>query len=87
MIGENGTGKTTMLKIINRQVSKDAGMIRLGSRVKIGYYDQEQQVLHDEKSIFQEISDAFPALNNTASEMFSPHFFSEAKMFSNVSVI
>lgn len=65
LIGENGTGKTTMLKIINRQVSKDAGMIRLGSRVKIGYYDQEQQVLHDEKSIFQEISDAFPALNNT----------------------
>lgn len=65
LIGENGTGKTTMLKIINRQVSKDAGMIRLGSRVKNGYYDQEQQVLHDEKSIFQEISDAFPALNNT----------------------
>ena len=65
LIGENGTGKTTMLKIINRHVAKDAGMIRLGSRVKIGYYDQEQQVLHDEKTIFQEISDAYPALNNT----------------------
>lgn len=65
LIGENGTGKTTILKIINRYVSKDSGMIRLGSRVKIGYYDQEQQVLHDEKSIFQEISDAYPALTNT----------------------
>ncbi|MDO4170734.1 MAG: ABC-F type ribosomal protection protein [Lachnospiraceae bacterium] len=65
LIGENGTGKTTILKIINRHVAKDTGMIRLGSRVKIGYYDQEQQVLHDEKTIFQEISDAYPALTNT----------------------
>lgn len=65
LIGENGTGKTTILKIINRHVAKDSGMIRLGSRVKIGYYDQEQQVLHDEKTIFQEISDAYPALTNT----------------------
>lgn len=65
LIGENGTGKTTILKIINKYVAKDAGRIRLGSRVKIGYYDQEQQVLHDEKTIFQEISDSYPALTNT----------------------
>ena len=65
LIGENGTGKTTILKIINRHIAKDSGMIKLGSRVKIGYYDQEQQVLHDEKTIFQEISDAYPALTNT----------------------
>jgi ATP-binding cassette subfamily F protein 3 len=65
LIGENGTGKTTMLKILNRHIAKDNGSFRLGSRVKIGYYDQEQQVLHDEKSIFQEISDAYPALTNT----------------------
>lgn len=65
LIGENGTGKTTILKIINKQVSKDSGLIRLGSRVKIGYYDQEQQVLHDEKTIFEEISDSYPALTNT----------------------
>ncbi len=65
LIGENGTGKTTILKIINRHVAKDNGKIKLGSRVKIGYYDQEQQVLHDEKSIFDEISDAYPALTNT----------------------
>ena len=65
LIGENGTGKTTILKIINKYVSKDTGIIRLGSRVKIGYYDQEQQVLHDEKTIFQEISDSYPSLTNT----------------------
>ena len=65
LIGQNGTGKTTILKIINRYISKDSGSVRLGSRVKIGYYDQEQQVLHDEKTIFQEISDAYPALSNT----------------------
>lgn len=65
LIGNNGTGKTTMLKIINKYLPKDAGRIVLGSRVKIGYYDQEHQVLSPEKTIFQEISDAYPALTNT----------------------
>lgn len=65
LIGNNGTGKTTILKIINKYVPKDEGRILLGSRVKIGYYDQEHQVLSPEKTIFQEISDAYPALNNT----------------------
>ena len=65
LIGNNGTGKTTILKIINHQLPKDEGRIVLGSRVKIGYYDQEHQVLSPEKTIFQEISDAYPGLNNT----------------------
>ena len=65
LIGGNGTGKTTILKIINRLVSKDAGTIALGSRVKIGYYDQEHQVLSLHKTIFEEISDSYPDLNNT----------------------
>ena len=65
LIGGNGTGKTTILKIINKLVPKDAGTVILGSRVKIGYYDQEHQVLHMEKTIFQEISDAYPYLTNT----------------------
>lgn len=65
LIGNNGTGKTTILKIINKYVPKDEGRILLGSRVKIGYYDQEHQVLSPEKTIFQEISDAYPALTNT----------------------
>lgn len=65
LIGNNGTGKTTILKIINQYLPKDSGRIVLGSRVKIGYYDQEHQVLSPEKTIFQEISDAYPALTNT----------------------
>lgn len=65
LIGGNGTGKTTILKMINHIVSKDAGTITLGSRVHIGYYDQEHQVLSLHKTIFEEISDAYPDLSNT----------------------
>ena len=65
LIGGNGTGKTTILKMINHIVSKDAGTIALGSRVHIGYYDQEHQVLSLHKTIFEEISDAYSDLNNT----------------------
>lgn len=65
LIGNNGTGKTTILKIINKYIPRDGGRIVLGTRVKIGYYDQEHQVLSPEKTIFQEISDAYPSLTNT----------------------
>ncbi|WP_024864590.1 ABC-F family ATP-binding cassette domain-containing protein [Butyrivibrio sp. FCS014] len=65
IIGDNGTGKTTLLKIINRAERMDEGTITLGAKVQIGYYDQEHHVLHDEKTLFQEISDAYPTLNNT----------------------
>lgn len=65
LIGGNGTGKTTILKLINRLVPKDAGTIVLGSRVHIGYYDQEHQVLTMSNTIFDEISDAYPDLTNT----------------------
>lgn len=65
LIGPNGTGKTTLLKIICKKISKNAGTIELGSAVSIGYYDQAQDNLDDEKTIFDEISDAFPDLNNT----------------------
>lgn len=65
LIGGNGTGKTTILKMINKLLPKDAGTIILGSRVKIGYYDQEHQVLTMSNTIFDEISDAYPALSNT----------------------
>ncbi len=65
LIGRNGTGKTTLLKILNRMEKADGGAFRVGTNVKTGYYDQEHQVLHDEKSLFQEMSDAFPMLNNT----------------------
>ena len=65
VIGDNGTGKTTILKIINGVVDADAGEIRIGSKVQIGYYDQEHHVLHPDKTIFEEISDEYPTLTNT----------------------
>lgn len=65
IIGDNGTGKTTILKIINELLPPDCGTIHLGTNVAIGYYDQEHHVLHPEKTLFQEISDDYPNLNNT----------------------
>ncbi len=65
LIGNNGTGKTTILKIINQLLPKDSGKITLGAQVHIGYYDQEHQVLHAEKTIFDELQDAYPQMNNT----------------------
>ena len=65
IIGNNGTGKTTILKILNDMVQADAGEIRLGSKVHIGYYDQEHQVLHMEKTLFDELQDTYPTMNNT----------------------
>lgn len=65
IIGNNGTGKTTILKILNQVITPDAGSFALGSKVHIGYYDQEHHVLHMEKTIFEEISDAYPTLTNT----------------------
>lgn len=66
VIGGNGTGKTTLLKILNGLTDADAGAFSLGTKVHIGYYDQEHHVLHDQKNIFEEISDDYPSLNNTA---------------------
>ena len=66
LIGNNGTGKTTILKIINELISPDAGTVTLGSNVHIGYYDQEHQMLNDDKTIFEEIQDDYPDLTNTA---------------------
>ena len=65
LIGNNGTGKTTILKIINELLLADSGAIVLGSNVHIGYYDQEHQLLHMEKTIFEEIADDYPQLNHT----------------------
>ena len=65
IIGDNGTGKTTLLKIITGLTDADAGTLTLGSKVEIGYYDQEQQLLTDENTLFEEISNAYPDLTNT----------------------
>lgn len=65
IIGDNGTGKTTLLKILNQVLPADTGLFRLGTKVNIGYYDQEHHVLNMSKNVFDEISDAYPSLTNT----------------------
>ena len=65
LIGDNGSGKTTLLKILNGLIQADEGEFRLGSKVKIAYYDQEHAVLHMEKTLFEEIQDTYPDMNNT----------------------
>ncbi len=65
IIGDNGTGKTTLLKILNGLEQADTGTFKLGTNVEIGYYDQEQQLLHPEKTLFEEISDTYPDMSNT----------------------
>ena len=65
IIGGNGTGKTTILKMLNGILSADQGEIILGSKVHIGYYDQEHQVLHMDKTLFDELQDTYPSMNNT----------------------
>ena len=65
VIGDNGTGKTTLLKILNGLIQADEGEFRLGSKVRIAYYDQEHAVLHMEKTLFDEIQDTYPDMNNT----------------------
>lgn len=65
IIGDNGTGKTTLLKILNQVLEADTGSFTLGTKVHIGYYDQEHHVLHDAKTAFEEISDDYPTLTNT----------------------
>lgn len=65
VIGDNGTGKTTLLKILNRVLPAGSGSFTLGTNVHIGYYDQEHHVLHMEKTVFEEISDDYPSLTNT----------------------
>ncbi len=65
LIGDNGTGKTTILKIINEIIPADEGLVRLGTNVHIGYYDQEHHVLHPDKTVFEELADEYPNMTNT----------------------
>ena len=86
LIGNNGTGKTTILKILNGIVDADAGRFALGSKVQIGYYDQEHHVLHMEKTIFQEISDTYPTLTETEiRNMLAAFLFTGDDMFKLIS--
>lgn len=85
LIGNNGTGKTTILKIINGLVDAEAGTIRLGTNVHIGYYDQEHQNLNSEKTLFQEISDAYPNLTQTRiRNILAAFLFTEDDVFKRI---
>ena len=75
IIGENGTGKTTILKILNGLTEADAGSVTLGAKVHIGYYDQEHQLLNMENTVFDEISDEYPSLTNTEIGICLRHFY------------
>ena len=86
LIGDNGTGKTTILKILNGILRPDRGKILLGAKVHIGYYDQEQQILHPEKTIFQEISDDYPTLTQTEiRNMLAAFLFTGDDVFKQIS--
>jgi len=85
IIGNNGTGKTTILKIINGQVRPDGGEIRLGTKVNVGYYDQEHQVLDPDKTLFDELQDAYPHLDNTAvRNILAAFLFTEDDVFKRI---
>lgn len=88
LIGNNGTGKTTMLKILNGLLDADAGSFSLGAKVQIGYYDQEHHVLHAEKTIFQEISDTYPTLTETEiRNMLAAFLFTGDEVFKEISAL
>ncbi len=85
IIGNNGTGKTTILKIINGQVAADDGEIKLGSKVQVGYYDQEHQVLNPEKTLFDELQDTYPNLDNTTiRNILAAFLFTEDDVFKRI---
>lgn len=85
IIGNNGTGKTTILKIITGQVDADAGDIKLGTKVHIGYYDQEMQELNPEKTLFDELQDTYPHLDNTSvRNILAAFLFTEDDVFKQI---
>lgn len=88
IIGDNGTGKTTILKILNDIVPADSGTIKFGANVTIGYYDQEHHVLHDDKTIFEEIQDEYPTMTNTEiRNVLAAFLFTDEDVFKKIGLL
>ncbi len=88
IIGENGTGKTTILKVLNDRIPADAGKVRLGTNVTIAYYDQEQQELSDNKTLYDEVSDAYPDMTETeVRNVLAAFLFTDDEVFMPISTL
>ena len=88
IIGENGTGKTTILKVINDKIAADGGQVRLGTGVTIAYYDQEQQELDDKKTLYDELSDAYPGMSQTeVRNVLAAFLFTDEEVFQPISTL
>ncbi len=88
IIGENGTGKTTILKVLNDRIPADAGKVRLGANVTIAYYDQEQQELDDKKTLYDEVSDAYPDMTETeVRNVLAAFLFTDEEVFQPISTL
>ena len=86
ILGDNGTGKTTILKCINGLTDFESGEIRFGANVTVGYYDQEQQGLTEAKTIFNELHDSYPYLTETqVRNTLAAFMFTEDDVFKRIS--
>ena len=86
ILGDNGTGKTTILKCINGLTDFETGEIRFGANVTVGYYDQEQQGLTETNTIFSELHDAYPFLTETkVRNTLAAFMFTEDDVFKRIS--
>ena len=65
LLGPNGCGKSTFLKILNKEVNQDYGSFRFGSNVKIGYFDQNIDKLHSDKTVLDEVWDMYRFMTET----------------------
>ena len=88
LIGDNGTGKSTILKILGGVLEPDSGFVRYGSRVMTGYYDQEQQLFQENNTLFQEISDSYPDRTETEiRNVLAAFLFTGDEVFKQISTL
>jgi len=88
VIGGNGTGKTSLMKMITGSLSAESGSIRLGAQVELGYYDQEQHLFTESNTLFEEIRESYPSMTDTQIRNFLAAFlFTGDDVFKPISVL